>query len=60
VSGVVDGEAQKKRVTLKGRIIAEIVAGNPEGRLKAIEYGSLGEIRRIEWEYEAKEDIPDV
>lgn len=37
------------RVTLKGQVIAEIVAGNPGGRLKAVEYGQFGEIVRVEW-----------
>jgi hypothetical protein len=38
-----------ERVTLKGQVIAEIVAGNPKGRLKAVEYGQHGDIRRVEW-----------
>lgn len=52
------------RVTLKGQVIAEIVAGNPGGRLKSVEYGSFGEIKRIEWHddppaIEPHPDAPD-
>lgn len=35
--------------TLKGEVIAAIVKGNPAGRLKAIEWGNYGEVRRVEW-----------
>lgn len=38
-----------KPVTLKGEVIAEIVKGNPGQKIKAVEYGQYGEIRRIEW-----------
>lgn len=44
------------RVTLKGQVIAEIVAGNPDGILKCIEYGSFGEIKRIEWHVPESDD----
>ena len=36
-------------VTLKGEVVAEIVKGHPRGRLKAVEWGAYGELRRVEW-----------
>jgi hypothetical protein len=38
-----------QRVSIKGEVIAEIVAGNPGGKLKSVEYGSFGNIVKIEW-----------
>ncbi len=41
--------------TIKGSVIEEIRAGYPEGKLKSIEYGSFGNIVKIEW-YEPEAD----
>ena len=50
-----------KRVSLKGEVIAEIVAGNPDGKLKSIEYGSFGNIIKVEWyEPDADEGIEPI
>lgn len=45
-----------KRVSIKGEVIAEIVAGNPGGKLKSIEYSSDGAITKIEWFEPSSED----
>lgn len=47
--------AKPSRVTLKAAVIAEIIAANPGGRLKAVEYDSFGAIKRIEW-YDSSEE----
>lgn len=47
--------ATPSRVTLKGAVIAEIVAANPNGRLKSVEYDSFGGIKRIEWHDDPEE-----
>lgn len=39
----------EKPYTGKGLVVAEIVKGNPAGRLKAVEFGAYGELRRVEW-----------
>ena len=41
--------------TRKGEVVAAIVAGNPTGRLKAVEFDSFGAVRRVEWH----DDLPD-
>lgn len=48
--------AIEPRVTLRGAVIREIVAANPEGRLKAVEYDSFGGVRRVEWHDDPKDD----
>jgi len=47
-----------ERVTLKGAVLAEIVKGNPGQKIKSVEYGQYGDIRRIEW-YEHDPDFVD-
>ncbi len=37
------------KVTLKGEVLAEILRANPKGRIKSVEYGSFGEVRKVEW-----------
>jgi hypothetical protein len=44
-----------ERVTLKGEVVKAIVEANPAGRLKAVEFGIYGELRRVEWHDDAKE-----
>lgn len=39
----------------KSIIIKELVAANPKQRLKAVEFGAYGELRRVEWHDEKAE-----
>lgn len=59
VPQVLGEEVVTSPVTLKGRVIAEIVAGNPGGRLKAVEYDSFGGIKRIEWHDDREPESED-
>jgi len=51
--------ATEPRVSLKGRVLAEIVAANPDGRLKAVEYDQSGSVCRVEWHGEEPQTEPD-
>jgi hypothetical protein len=46
------------QVTIKGKVIAEIVAANPTGRLKEIEYDHFGAVKRIEWHDDPADGTP--